>query len=147
MNPFVIPDHWSVRELRDQSQYPDTTSMLYPNRSRINSLKFQSKSDKVFDTALSYINGRPCGFRHDPSSHISANIRHQLTMNIECDASRLETTDARISTVAGVDASVVGVVHLERDDAPGHAVLHLCAGGQLCVVPVPGERGRRVAAL
>ena len=68
-------------------------------------------------------------------------------MHIEGNTGRLETTDACISTVAGVDASVVGVVHLECDDAPGHAVVHLCAGGQLCVGPVPGERGRRVAAL
>ena len=70
-----------------------------------------------------------------------------LTVNIERDADSLLCGFGRVGAAAGVGPSVVGVVHLKGDHAPGHAVLHLCARCELRVCPVPGERGRRVAAL
>ena len=81
------------------------------------------------------------------ASPLQGGYKQRLTVNSQGDVDCLLLRHCRVCAVAGVDASVVGVVHLERDDAPGHAVVHLCAGGQLCVGPVPGERGRRVAAL
>ena len=75
------------------------------------------------------------------------NNRKSLTENVQRHVGSLLLGLCRAGAAAGVDASVVGVLHREGDDAPGHAVAQLCAGGQLCVAPVPGERGRRVAAL
>ena len=79
---------------------------------------------------------------------IPREYKQALTVNFQCHVDRLLFRLGRVGAATGVDASVVRLVHGEGEDAPGHAVLHLCAGGgHLCVAPVPGERGRRVAAL
>ena len=78
---------------------------------------------------------------------MAINNRGALTEDLQRDVSSLLLELCRVGAAAAVHAAVVGVLHREGDHAPGHAVAQLRAGGQLCVAPVPGERGRRVAAL